>query len=51
LAGCLLLAEPAQAQTDADSAKLEQLPQHFSAAWAAHDGTRLARLMAEDVAL
>lgn len=49
IAGCLLLAQPAQAQSEADSADLEQLPQRFSAAWAAHDGARLARLMAEDV--
>lgn len=49
IAGFLVLAAPVQAQTQADSTELEQLPQHFSAAWAAHDGARLARMMAEDV--
>lgn len=49
IAGCLLLAQLAQAQTKTDSTELEELPQRFSAAWAAHDGARLARLMAADV--
>ena len=47
--GCLLIALPAQAQTQADSAQVERLPQRFAAAWAEHDGHALAQLMAEDV--
>ncbi len=39
----------AHAQTKADDAAVHNLPQAFAAAWAAHDGHQLAKLMSEDV--
>ena len=37
------------AQSKADQAAVQQIPQSFAAAWANHDGHQLAKLMSEDV--
>jgi len=37
------------AQSKADQAAVQQIPQAFAAAWATHDGHQLAKIMSEDV--
>lgn len=45
----LVVSAQAQAQTAADRATLEALPSKFSQAWATHDGSKLAELVADNI--
>jgi uncharacterized protein (TIGR02246 family) len=45
----VLAGSSASAQTNSDEEAVRALPRAFSAAWAEHNGHKLARIMAEDV--
>ena len=45
----LALTTQAHAQSAADKAALEMLPSKFSQAWATHDGSKLAELVADNI--
>src|SRR5688500_4971211 len=48
-AALLLVAGQAQAQSATDRAALDALPSKFSEAWATHDGSKLAELVADNI--